>query len=525
MGILRYLFERNIEKKISIFLFIGFFVFYFALNLKYVMYLSSSYVDMLKFSPFADYSFFLLNLFNFDPSMYNTSVSPIHPFKNFLTSILNFIWNVFDIQNPFERNFFFLIVQSILNALNVVFLFLILKLLKIKTTISTLISMIFGVSTYSIVTSFIPDSYAYVQFIIIISLYLLLKTDNKILYIVLGILNFAITSTNVIPFLCAVFIKDIFKHSFKKAVIEMMKYIICLIVICLIITLIQFLIYGYSWWDNFLLSIDKGGVSYTELFSFEKHWYSFYLLFINPIIMSNVELVDYNLMAFVSAWDFSNHYIFKIIPLFFIVTFLWLFQKLYKEKEIWIVTSYIVFSVILHLVVGFGLAAISYDLFLYAGHYISVIFIGVGLFFRSIAVKKIYLYLLIIIFLIVTSNNICKYLDLYNNITTTFEELESNSKILDDSLEWELFSSHSEFKIVRTNLGLLEKDYIVYNDDTKLNDYNADYFFKENLSDIYVNGYLYISISNEDSSWGNNYVPSKEEIKKYFSLKKYKLVY
>lgn len=94
-------------------------------------------------------------------------------------------------------------------------------------------------------------------------------------------------------------------------------------------------------------------------------------------------------------------------------------------------------------------------------------------------------------------------------------EVQWSSKRLDGSLSWELFDSKSGYKIVRVDLGLEDQLYFVENDGYVFTNRNADEFDERNLSDIYENGYLYLSIGDDESGWSRNV--SAEEIRHFFT--------
>lgn len=98
------------------------------------------------------------------------------------------------------------------------------------------------------------------------------------------------------------------------------------------------------------------------------------------------------------------------------------------------------------------------------------------------------------------------------------EKLWSNIN-LGSELDWELFSTSDDFIVVRADMNLSEREYQVKNGDILLQDGLADSMGRGNLSDIYPNGYLYISIdSNEINSEEEM---TNEEIKKYFEENDY----
>jgi hypothetical protein len=88
--------------------------------------------------------------------------------------------------------------------------------------------------------------------------------------------------------------------------------------------------------------------------------------------------------------------------------------------------------------------------------------------------------------------------------------------------EWELFSTREGYRLFRSNLGLNNKEIInngyLFEFNNKLfKSQNANQMDVENLVDIYSNGYIYISLSNQVTGWDNeNQLPTKEEISDFF---------
>ncbi|MEX3745326.1 MULTISPECIES: DUF6080 domain-containing protein [Lysinibacillus] len=519
--------EKLKRKKNPLILLMFFMCFYIIMNLPIILFLTENYEGLKKFSPFG-YSPFLLNIFNFDPSIYvSNNMSPIHPFLNFLTIPLVKIAKLLGFNTVMGYNLFFLILQSAINSLSVVIIYSLL-LKKYKDVILAIIfSCLFGISSYSIFSAFIPDSYAYAQFIIVISLYYLLVSFKENQYsknMGLSILNFGITSTNIIPFFISTII-NLFhskklKEAFKRSVLLSFILLGCIS----LITFIQKILFNQTWLDSLLSNLNNGGFSYTADFSFFMHWKVIYLLFINPIMTPNIALIDLNIMAFVSDLEKSVPFYINIIAiLVFIFVSLGIIRN-FKKKEIWILFSYILFAILLHIVVGFGLAVFEYDMYLYAGHFLVAIWLLCAEFFYSIkstSIKKILKYVLVVILVIILINNVSKHLNFYNNLVASYESIINSESRLDSSNEWEFFSNNDGFKIVRTNLNLSERPYVVFKNGEKLKDYNADYFNTSDLTDFYVNNYLYISISNIDSNWSEDYTPTEQEIQHYFEANEY----
>lgn len=85
--------------------------------------------------------------------------------------------------------------------------------------------------------------------------------------------------------------------------------------------------------------------------------------------------------------------------------------------------------------------------------------------------------------------------------------------------KWEFFSKGKGFKTVRLNLDLKEVPYFVTKNGEALKNANADTFDAPDLSDIYPNGYLYVSVADQESGWSENV--SMKGIEEYFKENQY----
>lgn len=86
---------------------------------------------------------------------------------------------------------------------------------------------------------------------------------------------------------------------------------------------------------------------------------------------------------------------------------------------------------------------------------------------------------------------------------------------------WELFDTKEKFDMIYIDLRLKQISYYVENKDGALINADADFMNKGELSDIYVNGRLYLSISKENSGWDGKI--TKDDIVKYLKENEYTL--
>jgi len=432
MGFWGYLLNNKRNNYKACWLFIGFFLFYLVNNYPFIMYMKHNTADLAGYSPFYGVPF-MLNLFNFDPSMYygfgNTSI--IHPFINFLSGPFTFI------SKYLSGNLFFLVIQSVINALSVVMIYYYLRKSDTNNTLPLLFAAFFGVSSYNIFTAMIPDSYPYAQFVIILSVLYLqycrthAKTDI-LPNASLALVNFAVTSTNIVPFIGAIFF-NMFDRRDKKAFQKFIFIILSFLLMVAIVTLLQLIFFrGQSWINNWIQSLNNGGFSYVSVFSFSQHWKAVYMLVISPVLTPDITLIDPGIVAFTT--DLMRPYPFyvHIIGFTFIVLAGLGFIKGIKSKESWLLATYILFAIVLHIIVGYGLAAFKYDLYLYAGHFLFAFFLLSARFIMQINhgfLRKALVGVVLMFVLTTISNNIIKHVEALNYIEESYVGLKNANAV------------------------------------------------------------------------------------------------
>ncbi|WP_433956421.1 DUF6080 domain-containing protein [Paenibacillus taichungensis] len=385
-----------------------------------------------SYTPFSTTQF-PLNLFNFDPSMYygDNSSSVIHPLISFLAVALEAGAQLLG------GNWFFLVLQSLVNAGSVVLVFLFLNQKDKQITTPLLFAVLFGFSSYLMFTALIPDSYPYVQFVILFSvLYMQYNRERKdVRYIpnaLLASINFGLTSTNIVPLAAAMFfnLRTWRNKSVWKKYIGIMALAVAFIVV---LTGIQYIVFGgRSWVSNWLLGIQNGGTSYATPFQFAVHWKALSLLTINPMLSPKVHLLDPGMVAFVTDLSRSNPIYVQLTGTFILLLALTGFIKGIREREVWTLVPYILFAFLLHIVVGFGLAVFQYDMYLYAGHYLFAFFLLGGGFvigLRPGLGKKVLIGLIMLCILVTAGNNIYRHVETLTTIKQSYDQLEQERTV------------------------------------------------------------------------------------------------
>ncbi|WP_106765970.1 DUF6080 domain-containing protein [Paenibacillus faecalis] len=424
MTFINYFFRDRKDNITALFLWIFFCLFYIFLNTPYVQYIQNNAEMLGAYSPFYGAPF-SLNLFNFDPSMEYGSqqATVIHPLVNFLTAPLTYL------SSHSIGNMLYLLLQSGINALTTVLVYFMLRRSGSDKMVSLLFAAFFGVSSYSIFTSLIPDSYAYAQFVIVLSAAYLQKCRAEQSFPIFSnatytLVNFGITSTNVVTFAGALFF-SLFERNNKKTSFKwFMIIMITALMMIFAFTGLQYVLFsGKTWLSNVFGGLSSGAFSYVTPFSFAAHAKAFYMLVVSPVLTPDVALIDPGIVAF--ATDLAKPYPFYVhivgIGLFLLAVLG--FIKGVKKRETWAMATYILFAFVLHIVIGFGLSTFKYDLYLYAGHYLFAFFILAAGFIsglRSVTVKRILLGAIALFMLTALANNIVKHSETLDTIQSSY---------------------------------------------------------------------------------------------------------
>lgn len=361
------------DNRKALLLFLGFFLFYFLMNLPFVTYIERNQAVLQAHSPFYGAPF-TLNLFNFDPSLYYAPQSSvIHPLINYISAPLKqaaaLTWG----------NGLFLGIQSAMNALGVVFLYYYLRRNSYGNALSIGTAAFFGASSYQIFSALIPDSYPYAVLIILLTV---LYGQYCRHYQKLGVwpvsllltLNFGITVTNTVTAVGSLLVSTMRKS--RLFWIACLKIAGISLLLVALLTGLQFVLFpGNSWITTWQHNIQAGGLSYVAQFSFAHHSKALYSMIESPIVTPHLAMIDDSVMAFVTNLSDPFPLYGHLIGIVLIALTLLALVTGYRSREVQSLAVYPLFALLLHIVVGFGLAAFQYDMYLYAGHYLFALFL------------------------------------------------------------------------------------------------------------------------------------------------------
>ncbi|MFD0712516.1 DUF6080 domain-containing protein [Paenibacillus sp. GCM10027626] len=429
MSFLGYVLQSRHDNKKALVLFIVLAAFYIVMDFPYLTYMKDNAEQLAAHNPFYGAPF-SLNLFNFDPSMYYgyNNISIIHPLINFLAGSLNYI------AGHWGGNLFFLVLQSAINALSSVLIYYYLRGSEAGNWLAMLFAVFFGISSYNLFTAMIPDSYPYVQFMLIWSVLYFQYTRESSQptirtgsYASLAFVNFALTSTNIVPLTGAMLFNGITRRD-KRTYRAFGAVVIWALVLVIVFTGLQWLVFdGSSWATNWSNTLDAGGFSYVAPFSFSHHWQAFYMLGVSPVLTPDVTMIDTGIVAVVTDLAQSYPFYVHIIGIGVLLLALLGFIQGFRTREAWVLASFIIFGLLLHIVVGFGLAAFKYDMYLYAGHFLFAIFLLAARFINQMypGIAKTALLGIILLFTLVTlGNNIMKHSEALDHIKQSYAELK-----------------------------------------------------------------------------------------------------
>lgn len=373
MGFYKFIFSVKSDNRKALLLFVFFFLVYITINIPFLIYMEQHKAILMEKSPFFGVPF-SLNLFNFDPSLYYAPQSSvIHPLFNYMSTPLK------QLAALTWGNALFVGIQSLLNALGVVIVYYYLRRGNSGNGLSIGMAAFYGASSYHLFTALIPDSYPYAVFAILLTVLYgqycrlqdRLKTWPAAMWLVI---NFSITVTNVVAAAGAIFL-----GTFRKGRLFVAKWMsiasVSLLLVALF-TLLQAVIFkGNSWIVGWQAHLQAGGFNYVAPFSPEHHWQVVYMLLGSPIITPQLKLIDSHLMAFVTQLSNPFPWYGYLIGAVVIGLSLLALIRGYASREVRALAIFPLFSLLLHIGVGFGLGAFDYDMYLYAGHYLFALFL------------------------------------------------------------------------------------------------------------------------------------------------------
>lgn len=190
------------------------------------------------------------------------------------------------------------------------------------------------------------------------------------------LLNFGITSTNLITFTGALFV-SIYNSSYRMETLKrFLRIMIFSLLLLIFFTGLQYALFsGKTWVSNVGGGLSNGAFGYISPFSLAHHSELFHMLVVNPVLTPEISLIDPKIVAFASNIS-APHPIYVQFAGFGITVLAILgFIRGIRNREVWSLMIYPLFAIFLHIVIGFGLAAYKYDLYLYAGHYLFAIFL------------------------------------------------------------------------------------------------------------------------------------------------------
>ncbi|CAM4317895.1 DUF6080 domain-containing protein [Paenibacillus tarimensis] len=378
MSFLNELFKNKSDNRIAAALMLALAGFYFVLNMPYLLYIDQNQELLQRLSPFYGAPF-SLNLFNFDPSLYYgySNISLIHPFLSFASGTLRLA------AEAGPGNWLFLVLQSLINGASAALVYYYLRTWGNAVWLPLSLALFYGISSYSLYSALIPDSYPYAQFIIVLSiLYLRLRAVQPagavLPYALLMAGNFAVTVTNAIPYAAALLLR-LYTTARGSWLYQLMRIAAVSLLFIAAGTLAQYVLFdGRTWLSAAGSNLSSGGFSYTAPFNLEQHWQVIYMLVIHPVLTPTLTLADAGIAAFATDLSSAVPWYVNLIGGLVIASAVYGILRERQLRETWMLAGYIGFAILLHIGVGFGLATFKYDLYLYAGHYIFAFFLLAG---------------------------------------------------------------------------------------------------------------------------------------------------
>ena len=256
------------------------------------------------------------------------------------------------------------VISSLATSITVVFIYKILSLYSDKKKLNILVSLCYLFSFSNFVFTAGIESYNFATlFLVIFLYYALLYFDKKkisyFVFLILGILCYGVTITNIMIFLIVMFVLFLFK---KFSFLDYILYSCGVMLLAFLLVFVQHFI-----WTSVQIGVDN-------VVNVIKNDYS-YSIIGSDIYVKSIDHKNYNNVNNFTISFYNYNLINSIIVFVFYVFAIILFIRNYKDSlfaNICIVLC-LLFNSLLHIVYG------NAESFLYSLHFVYLIFIGLGI--------------------------------------------------------------------------------------------------------------------------------------------------
>ena len=326
-------------------------------------------------------------------------------------------------------------LQVLVAILNCYGIYKIVQKITKNRAISYLSMMFYGLSFSTLIFTSVTETFLYATLSFVMLWYYIVYIEDKpmdvrqcVILIGLGILAFAITITNIIPYSICVIWLLIHKKGLKKAI----KYIVWILggvaLGCIAMSVVQKLIFPNvtAFYDILLGRVENEEVKYIDFsITFSRVLEFLKVFFVDSIVAPRLLITNEGInMGNTSAGIGIT--LATILIAFIVTVCLALKNKNFKFNLILIpILICIMFNLLLHLVYGVGYV------FLYSAHWVFLFAIIMGIIYSCIddsKLKKIYIIVSAVLIILEMINNIIKFTYIVNRAQYRFGFFELTKK-------------------------------------------------------------------------------------------------
>lgn len=411
--------------KTEITIFLSFFLLYFILGCIFSYYLGTFNFWNVLFDLDTPRVFGDLSIYD-----YNHYRVAVHPLFVILLQPVIFIINIITHDSAIS----ILLLQSILSAFSTIAIYLIIKKFGIKNKLNIVLTLLFGLSFGQIVFTANIETYIFAQFfLVLLWLFVACKIDKKLKYwdyvvlVLLGIGSIAITLTNFVQYIIAIFFLIIMNKNIKNRIFTSIFLILITLSFSVLLAEIQNIIWptAPNFFTKGITDLIYGGgeesLYIDTTLSFAKLKNVVNASFANSFNLSRLIIPGTGIYLTFKPCISTTIISFVLFVAFIFINAYFMYKTKFnidKHKLYYCLIAIYIFNFILHLFYGNSIA------FLYVCHYnfsIVLILAYILHYFKlnDIDNKWLFNFCIILIILLFIMTNVMMYINLspiYNHI-------------------------------------------------------------------------------------------------------------
>lgn len=320
------------------------------------------------------------------------------------------------------------VLQALVAVLNCYGIYSIVYKISNSVYNAILSMLIYALSFSTIIFTAVTETFLYATFCFILFWNYIVYLENckeinwknYVILIVLGILCFSITITNIIPYVIGVIYLGVKRNGIKKSFKFIIYILGCVAVSCIILSVLQKIAFPNvtAFFDIILRRVENEEVKYMDFsLSFSRVISSlkifFFGSFVAPkmnITLGGIEMMEYEILPKILL-------IIIMVAMFALIITAMIKRKIQFNKILIPMITSVLFNFLLHLVYGVGYV------FLYSAHWVFLLAIISGILYSGLEdakYKKIYVFLCIAFAFLELICNINKFIYIVNRVQYRF---------------------------------------------------------------------------------------------------------